>query len=108
MIKIQPVISEKTARLAKSGKFTVEVPPGLSKTQIVRKINEIFALNPIDVRTLVGSPRIEKRARGKVRVRREKKAIITLKGGELFPGFEFINEEKEKKGKRGGGSGGKK
>lgn len=101
MKKIKPIISEKTVALAKKGQFAIEVSSNLTKPQIVQMLKEIFNLNAIDVKISNRKAHTAKKAKGIATQKMVKKAYVSLKKNEKFPGFEIAFEEKKDKKKLG-------
>lgn len=95
MIKIRPYITEKSVLLTKSGKYTVLVSGDLAKPQIASILKGTFKLSPLEIKILVKKPLKKKKAKGMTSDRGFKKAIIKLKSGEIFPGFDSFKEEKK-------------
>ena len=60
-IIIRPVVSEKSYVLATAGKYTFRVHPDAHKTQIRQAVEELFDVNVLDVRTIVGQSKPKRR-----------------------------------------------
>jgi large subunit ribosomal protein L23 len=94
IMKIMPVMTEKSMRLTKDRGFTFLVPVEVTKTQIKKLIEQIYSVNVINIRTLRSKPLTKKNTRGKEqKIKATKKAIVFLKEGEKISLFE---EEKKK------------
>ncbi|WP_040162972.1 50S ribosomal protein L23 [Microbacterium gorillae] len=79
----KPVVSEKSYGLIDEGKYTFEVDPRASKTEIKLAIEKIFDVKVASVNTLnrVGKSRRTRFGTGK---RKDiKRAIVTLKSGTI-------------------------
>ena len=97
MDKIKPIISEKTVALAKKGYFSVEISRDATKPRITQMLKRIFSLNAVSIKMSNRKPQIVKKMRGIALQRATKKAIVGLKKGEKFPGFEIaFGDEKSK------------
>ena len=93
-MKIKPYITEKTVAMAQKNRFTVQVKGGLKKSEIIGLVKRVFNLNPLAVRTINIASRKKQTAKKRQVVERGiSKAIITLKEGETFPGFETFLKE---------------
>jgi len=97
-MKLIPVMTEKSMKLAKDGGFTFKVPISLTKLEIKNLIAKTFGVTVINVRTLNSKAGTKRNTRGKIqRIKANKKAIVFLKEGEKIDLFE---EEKKKTKKR--------
>ncbi len=86
---LQPVLTEKSLEEAKKGNYTFWVDKHLTKPQIKIKINEVFGVNVVKVRTLNVAGEIKKTIMGRKKiVKPKKKAIVTLKEKEKIDLFE--------------------
>lgn len=91
MIKLEPVLTEKSLKAASEGKYTFFVDKGFNKYQIRKHVEETFEVSVVKVRTLK-KPGEEKRTTyGRKRViKARKKAIVSLKEGEKIKLFEEV------------------
>jgi len=96
MIKIRPIITEKSVSLSKLGKFTIEIPKNVNKPEIIASLMETFKLNIISVKILNKKSTIKRKPKGKALDRGFKKAVVSLKKGEIMPGFDTFLKEEEK------------
>ena len=89
MKRIKPVITEKTLKLAKDGKYTFIVDKNMNKHKIRETINILFGVNVTRVTTLKihGEEKRTMRGRKKI-IKPAKKAIVTLDGKEKIDLFE--------------------
>lgn len=86
---IKPIFTEKGLNEAKKGKYSFYVDHGLNKHQIKERINELFGVHVVSVKTLNLKGRLKKDNRGKIRkIRARKKAIVTLKVKEKIDLFD--------------------
>ncbi len=93
-MKLLPVMTEKSLKLAKEGCFTFWVPIDLDKVAIKNVISQTFGVTVFQVKTMTYKARVKKNSRGKMqRIKAGKKAIVILKPGEKIDLFE---EEKKK------------
>jgi len=78
-MKIKAHITEKTTDLAKNGKYTFLVDPGLTKDQIRKQVGELFGVTVGTVRTINIRGRTKRTFRGQFRTFKPyKKAIVTI------------------------------
>lgn len=84
----KPIITEKGSNLRQQNKYTFEVDIQANKIEIKRAVEKIYGVKVLKVNTLVqyGKPKRVRLVQG----RRSdfKKAIVTLKAGELISEFE--------------------
>lgn len=83
-VLVSPVVTEKAERLQADGKYMFNVSKNANKVEIARAIKEVYGVIPEAVNVVV---RKGKRVRfGKYQGRRknEKKAIVTLKKGDIL------------------------
>lgn len=97
-MKLIPVVTEKSMKDAKEGKFTFWVPRTFTKLEIKRVISEGFGVHVREVRTVNFKAGMKKNSRGRIqKVVGGKKAVVKLTGDEKI---DLFNEEKGKKGKK--------
>lgn len=88
-MNIEPVITEKTTKLAEEGKYTFRVNSGLNKFQIKKLIEDVFKVHVTGVHTQKIGGHTKKNLKGKIRVNLPfKKAIVSLKEKEKIELFE--------------------
>lgn len=89
MKRLKPVITEKTLKLAKDGKYTFFVDKTLNKHKIKELINRLFGVNVTRIATikLPGEEKRTLKGRKKI-IKPVKKAIVTLKEKEKIDLFE--------------------
>lgn len=89
MMKIEPVITEKSLNLAKEGKYTFWVGKGLNKSQIKNLVEKLFDVNVVSVATINLRSEKKRTMTGEKRVvKPRKKAVVTLKEKEKIELFE--------------------
>lgn len=86
---IKPILTEKSLKDAKAGRYSFWVPAALGKHDIKKLIGETFGVHVVGVRTQrrVGRIRITL-ARKRVTVKPRKKAIVSLRAKEKISLFE--------------------
>lgn len=94
-IIIKPVVTEKMTNLSeKLGRFAFIVERDANKIQIKQAVEKQYSVNVVSVNTQVNNGKIKQRnTRSGVvfgRVKRYKKAIVTLKKGETIDFFSGI------------------
>jgi large subunit ribosomal protein L23 len=89
MIKLRPVITEKSLLEAKRGNYTFKVDLRMTKSEIKRLIEKIFKVKVSKVRTISYKPEVKRNYLGRV-IRKSgfKKAIVTLLGKDKIDLFE--------------------
>ncbi|MGL4630631.1 MAG: 50S ribosomal protein L23 [Leadbetterella sp.] len=84
----KPVITEKSQALNASGKYTFEVDMNANKLQIAKAVEKMFGVSVKDVNTLVQigkkKSRMTKTKMSSGKTSTVKKAIVTLKAGEII------------------------
>jgi large subunit ribosomal protein L23 len=97
-VKIIPVFTEKSTKMAKDKKYTFLVPVTLTKTDIKKVINEIFEVNVRTIKTITNKKMTKRNMRGKlVTIPATKKAIVSLRKDEKIDLFEEEKKPKTKK-----------
>lgn len=95
-MKLIPVLTEKSMKLAKESGYTFLMPMELTKTEIKNVIEKSFGVHVTNVRTLSLKGGTKKNVRGHVqKIKASKKAVVFLKDGEKIDLFE--EEKKAKK-----------
>ncbi len=86
---IEPVITEKTLKLAESGKYTFRVDPGLNKFQVKKYIENIFGVHVTKIHTVKKGGEQKKTRTGRNQIDKSlKKAIVSLREKETIDLFE--------------------
>jgi large subunit ribosomal protein L23 len=95
---LKPLITEKTMRLAQAGQFTFLVASDATKQAVAKATEEQFKVDAVKV--AVSGVKAKARKTGKRRLASKtserKKAIVTLKPGQMIEYFK-LPEKKEKK-----------
>ncbi|MFO7172003.1 MAG: 50S ribosomal protein L23 [Bacillota bacterium] len=87
-ILIRPIITEKSTAAMAQRKYTFQVHPDATKTQIKQAVEEIFKVKVVKVNTM-NVPGKRRRMGRSVGYRPSwKKAIVTLAEGQSIPIFE--------------------
>ena len=95
-IIIEPILSEKSniARENECKKYTFKVDPRANKLEIMKAVKEIFKVNPTDcnVMNVAGKPKFSRGKGGYLKgyTSSWKKAIVTLKKGEIINAIEGV------------------
>ncbi|MFD2674505.1 50S ribosomal protein L23 [Gulosibacter bifidus] len=82
-IVIRPVISEKSYGLIDQGKYTFEVDPRATKTEIKIAIERIFDVQVARINTLNRQGKTRRTRFGMGKRKDTKRAIVTLKSGTI-------------------------
>lgn len=97
LILLKPLITEKTMRLAEAGQFTFLVETGATKPAIAQGVEEQFKVNAIKVTTsgVKGKTRRTGKRRLVSKTAGSKKAVITLKPGQMIESFKLPEKKKK-------------
>ena len=88
-MKLEPIITEKSLRLAGEGKYTFCVDRRLNKFQIKRLVEEVFNVHVTKVWTINQPGEMKRTFKGRKKViQPTKKAIVSLKEKEKIDLFE--------------------
>lgn len=88
-MKLIPVISEKSLKLAKEGNYTFMVEKRLGKYEIRKLVEEVFKVHVTGIRTLNLRGEMKRTLAGRKRkIQPTKKAIVTLAEKEKIDLFE--------------------
>lgn len=86
---ITPVFTEKSLKLARSGKYSFWVERTAAKAEIKTEINKVFGVHVNDINTITTHGEARRNNKGRnYTVLSTKKAIVTLKDGEKIEVFE--------------------
>lgn len=89
MIKIKPVITEKSLSEAKIGNYTFAVDKRFSKEEVKRLIEDVFKVKVKKIRTIMYKSEVKRNYMGrKIRKSGFKKVIISLSGKDKIDLFE--------------------
>ncbi len=88
-MKLVPILTEKSMKDAKSGKYTFLVGTNATKHMIKDLVSKVFNVKVASVRIINRRGRIKKTWRGNKRqIKPTKKAIVSLKGKDTIDVFE--------------------
>lgn len=88
-MKLQPVITEKSMKEAKRGRYTFLVEKNLSKPKIKKLVEDVFSVEVAAVATLKVPGEKRRTYQGRYRIRQpKKKAVVTLKEKQKIDLFE--------------------
>jgi len=95
-MKLEPVLTEKSMKLAEEGVYTFYVDRRLTKNQIRQVVNETFDVHTVRVRTITVPGETKKTIRGyKKVVKSRKKALVSLQEKEKIDLFEVKSKKKK-------------
>ena len=99
LILIRPIITEKTMQLVDQDKFTFQVNPLASKSQIAQIIKTHFKVDVIGITTTKIKGKAKKMGRKRLVVQQSdsKKAVVQLAKGQKIDLFDIEDEKKKKK-----------
>ena len=86
-ILLSPVVSEKSYTLLDEGKYTFEVDPRTSKTEIKIAVEQVFKVKVASVNTLNRKGKARRTRFGLGRRKNVKRAIVTLRDGDTIDIF---------------------
>lgn len=88
-MKLIPLITEKSLRDAKEGRYTFRVESGARKPEIKKAIGEVFGVHVVSIQTSKIGGNQKRNTRGyKQKTLAEKRARVTLKEKESIDLFE--------------------
>lgn len=101
-IILKPSITEKSFRLTKNSQFTFFVKKTATKPAIAHAIEELFKVDVIKVKTVMKAGKVKRSGRSKIAKKSssQKKAIVTLKPGQMIEYFKVPEEKTAKKDKK--------
>lgn len=85
-IIVRPLLTEKSVRLQRDSKFTFEVDRDATKVDIQRAVQQLGNCAVEKVNTLNVKGKVRRTRRGTARTAGWKKAIVTLREGEVLGG----------------------
>ncbi|MBN2551875.1 MAG: 50S ribosomal protein L23 [Spirochaetales bacterium] len=89
-IIIEPIVTEKSNQMRDGGKYVFKVDSRANKLEIMRAIRELFNVHPVACH-IMRVKRKPKRVRYQLGYTSEwKKAIVTLRAGEVIQIFEGV------------------
>jgi large subunit ribosomal protein L23 len=86
-ILIRPIVSEKSYALMDEGKYTFEVDPRATKTEIKIAVQEVFDVKVVSVNTLNRAGKTRRTRFGTGKRKDTKRAIVTVAAGETIDVF---------------------
>jgi large subunit ribosomal protein L23 len=86
-VLLAPVVSEKSYTLLDEGKYTFEVDPRASKTEIKIAVERVFKVKVTSVNTLNRKGKTRRTRFGIGRRKNVKRAIVTLRAGDTIDIF---------------------
>lgn len=93
MIKITPIITEKSIKDAKSGKYTFKLPVNIRKNEVKNLINELFGVHVKKVWTMKKGMKKKMTISRKIKkIKAYKKVIVSLSDKEKIDVFETKNK----------------
>ena len=90
-LKINPIISEKSTKLASEGWYSFKVPTDLGKKESARIIEDIFKVKVARVNAAVRRAKFRRSGKGTGRTKPFKKIFIKLKKGQKIDMFDVEN-----------------
>src|SRR3989344_9636844 len=88
-MKLEPIITEKSLKLASGGRYSFRVARTVNKRQIKRLIEEAFDVHVVSVKTIKEKGEVKKTFRGRKKIiMPSKKAIVKLKDKEKIDLFD--------------------
>ena len=81
---LSPMVTEKSTNLSEQNKIVFKVPTGANKVNLKKNIEKIFKVNVTKINILNKQNRTKVTRGKKVKVSGFKKAIITLKKGQII------------------------
>lgn len=90
-LKINPLISEKSTKLAGEGWYSFKVPVNLDKKETARILEDIFKVKVIKVNSAVRQAKVRRTKGGFGKTKPFKKIFIKLKKGQKIDMFDVEN-----------------
>lgn len=81
---VSPIVTEKAERLQANGKYMFNVSKRANKIEIARAIKEVYGVTPVAVNIIVRKGKVVRFGKYQGRRKDEKKAIVTLKKGDIL------------------------
>lgn len=97
LILLKPLITEKTMRLAQAGQFSFLTAQAAAKTAIAAAVEEQFKVNVLKVTTSGVKAKIKRTGKRRLvsKTAAGKKAIVTLKEGQMIEYFKLPEKKKK-------------
>ncbi len=89
-IILRPHITEKMTQEKENFKYAFEVAIDSNKHEIKKAIEQLFKVKVIDVKTVIVKGKVKRLGRFEGKRKDWKKAIVTLKKGDVIPLFEGV------------------
>ncbi len=89
-VLMHPVITEKAADLAQLNKYVFAVPMNATKSEVIKKIKNVYGVNPVKVNMVMKIGKIVRRGRTAGQQVSWKKAIVTLPANEKIEIYEGV------------------
>jgi len=86
----RPVITEKSALLGESNKYTFDVHPDANKHQIKEAVEKAFKVHVVSVNIIHMPGKLRRVGRRQTLTRSWKKAIVSIRSGEKIELFEGV------------------
>ena len=98
-IILRPSITEKSFQLAQNSQFTFFVKKTATKPAIAQAIEELFKVDVIMVKTVKKAGKVKRSGKSRIskRTADQKKAIVTLKTGQMIEYFKLPEEKPTQK-----------
>lgn len=87
-LKINPIISEKSTKLAGEGWYSFKAPKSLNKNEAKRIIEEIFKVKVVRINSAVRQAKVRRTRAGFGKTKSFKRIIIKLKKGQKIDIFD--------------------
>jgi len=86
-VLLRPIVTEKSTRLSKEGKYVFEVAMKANKIEIKKAVKNVYGVDPTSVTVLrvLGKPKRTRFGRG--RTKNWRKAVVTLRKGQSIEVF---------------------
>lgn len=93
----QPLLTEKSMKLAKNGYFTFLVDKDARKPDVVHSVKALFGVDPISIKVAnyKGGVKLQRNRKGITKTAGYKKAMVQLKKGQKINIFQPVEEKVE-------------
>jgi large subunit ribosomal protein L23 len=89
-VLVKPLVTEKGANFATSGKYLFEVAGSTNKVEVKKAIEDVYGIKPLDVNIMNVLGKAKRVGRIKGKRKDWKKAIITLPKGKTINVYEGV------------------
>lgn len=87
-MKLTPIFTEKSNKLAKEGKYTFRIPVSLNKNKVRKFVEDAFRVHVTKVRIIKEQGEIKRTLAGRIKtIRPSKKVIVELRDKEKIDLF---------------------